>query len=87
VAQLGGGMKSILLVIAAWTVTVLIGVLGVNAGATIWFYREPVMESVAEPASYFVAAYSGIVALILSFVVSLGISIHVAYCRAKAASA
>lgn len=45
------------------------------------------MESVAEPASYFVAAYAGIVALILSFVVSLGISIHVAYCRAKAASA
>lgn len=74
-------MKTILLIIATWAVTAMIMVLGVNAGATIWFYMERAIGT--EPASYFVAAYSGIVALGLSFAVSIGITIHLLRCRSR----
>jgi hypothetical protein len=74
-------VQKTLLIIATWAVTVAISVLGVNAGATIWFYMEPAMGSIDEPASYSVAVYSGLVALALSIVVSIGISIHLLRCK------
>ncbi|MDP9989395.1 hypothetical protein J2S98_004585 [Arthrobacter oryzae] len=71
-------MKLVILVITAWVSTGLIALLGVSAGATIWFYMEPVVDSVPDPASYFVAVSAGFLALILSFSVSVGISVHAA---------
>lgn len=75
-------MKMVILAIAAWVSTGLIALLGVSAGATIWFYMEPVVDSVPDPASYFVAVTAGFLALILSFSVSVGITVHAARCVA-----
>ncbi|WP_427017060.1 hypothetical protein ACQCSX_20600 [Pseudarthrobacter sp. P1] len=80
-------MKASLLIIAAWTTTALICVLGVSAAGAIWFYMEPVVDSVDDPASYYVAAISGMVALALSIAVSLGITIHLSRCTARDAAA
>lgn len=74
-------MKSTLLIIATWAVTTSIAVFGASAAATIWFYVEPVMESVPDPASYAVSVYSGLLALALSAAVSVAISIHLVRCR------
>jgi hypothetical protein len=78
--SLGNGemMKAWGLVFSSWVVTALIAFLGVNAGATIWYYQEPVVDAVPEPASYFLAAYSGIAVLALSFIVSVAVTVHVA---------
>ncbi|EAR25382.1 hypothetical protein A20C1_03926 [marine actinobacterium PHSC20C1] len=70
-----------LLLIAAWFLPVAILVLGVNAGATIWFYLEPQMDASPAPDSYGVAFWSGVVALLLSVLVAVGISIQVASTR------
>ncbi len=74
-------MKIGVLVIAAWLVTGLIVLLGVSAGATIWFYMEPVVDSVPDPASYALAVGAGFLALLLSLAVSLGLTVHAARCR------
>jgi len=74
-------MKAILTMAAAWTVTALISVLGITAGQTFWCYMEPVMDTVADPASYYLAAYSGLLALALSVAVSVGITLHTVRCR------
>ena len=66
----------IILAIAAWVLTGFIAVLGVTAGATIWVYMEPVVDTVPESTSYFVAATAGFLALFLSLAVSVGITVH-----------
>jgi hypothetical protein len=76
-------MKLIILAIAAWVVTGLIAVLGVTAGATIWAYMEPVVDTVPKPASYFIAAAVGFLALFLSLVVSVGVTVHAAQYNAS----
>ncbi|MFC9336429.1 hypothetical protein [Arthrobacter sp. NPDC057009] len=73
----------IILAIAAWVLTGLIALLGISAGATIWFYMEPVVDTVPDPTSYFVAAGAGFLALFLSVVISVGITVHAARCRAS----
>ena len=70
-----------LLLIAAWLVPVAILILGTNTGATIWTYMEPQMDLIPAPAAYGVAFWSGVVALLLSVVVAVGISIHIASSR------
>ncbi|WP_026555347.1 hypothetical protein [Arthrobacter sp. 35W] len=80
-------MKPIVLVAAAWLATALTAVLGVAAAGTIWFYMEPVVDLVDDPASYYVAVVSGFAALGLSFAVSLGLTIHVLRCSARTAEA
>ncbi|GGI83503.1 hypothetical protein [Pseudarthrobacter scleromae] len=76
-------MKLIIVAIAAWVLTGLIAVLGVSAGATIWFYMEPVVDSVPDPASYFVAVAVGFLALFLSFMISIAITVHAAQCNSR----
>jgi hypothetical protein len=76
-------MKLIVLAIAAWVLTGLIAVFGVTAGATIWFYMEPVVDSVPDPASYFVAVAVGFLALFLSFMISIALTVHAARCNAR----
>lgn len=71
-------MKMVILAIAAWVLTDLIALLGISAGATIWFYMEPVVDSVPDPASCFVAVGAGLLALFLSFAVSVGITVQAA---------
>lgn len=70
----------IIVAIAAWALTVSIVILGVNAGATIWFYMEPLQETVPDPTTYYVAATAGFMALFLSLVVSVGVTVHAARC-------
>ena len=77
-------MKVALLIIAAWAVTAAIALFGVSAGITMWFYMEPAMGSVANPASYTVSVFSGFAALVLSVAVSMGISIHLIRCNLAA---
>lgn len=72
----------VILAIAAWVLTGLIALLGVSAGATIWFYMEPVVDTVPDPASYFVAVCAGFLALCLSLAVSVGVTVHAARCNA-----
>ncbi|MDJ0319920.1 hypothetical protein [Pseudarthrobacter sp. PS3-L1] len=74
-------MKIGVLAIAAWIVTGLIVLLGVSAGATIWFYMEPVVDSVPDPASYGMAVGAGFLALFLSLAVSLSLTVYAARCR------
>ena len=76
-------MKLIILASAAWVVTGLIAVLGVTAGATIWAYMEPVVDTVPMPASYFIAASVGFLVLLLSLSVSVGVTVHAARCNAS----
>jgi hypothetical protein len=71
-----------ILAVAAWALTGTIAVLGISAGATIWFYMEPVVDSVTDPASYLVAVGAGFLALFLSLAVSVGITVHAARCSA-----
>ncbi|WP_343924259.1 hypothetical protein [Rhodoglobus aureus] len=66
------------LLVATWLVPAVIVVLGINTGATIWYYMEQQMGLVPDPSTYYVAAVSGLVALVLSVIVAVGISIHVA---------
>ena len=72
----------VILAITAWVLTGLIALLGVSAGSTIWFYMEPVVDTVPDPASYYVAA-AGFLALFLSLVVSVGVTVHAARCTAS----
>ncbi|MET4136726.1 hypothetical protein [Pseudarthrobacter sp. PvP090] len=76
-------MKMVILAITAWVLTGVIALLGVNAGSTIWFYMEPVVDTVPDPASYYVAAAAGFLALFLSLVVSVGVTVHAARCNAS----
>ncbi|AOY73977.1 hypothetical protein IG195_19940 (plasmid) [Arthrobacter sp. TES] len=76
-------MKMIILAIAVWVLTGLIAVLGVTAGATIWAYMEPVVDTAPMPVSYFAAASVGFLALLLSLGVSGGITVHAARCNAS----
>lgn len=69
-------MGARLLLIAAWLLPVAILILGVNVGATIWIYLEPQMAAIPTPDSYGVAFWSGVVALLLSVAVAVGISIQ-----------
>lgn len=73
----------VILAIAAWVLTGLIALLGVTAGATIWSYMEPVVDTVPEPGSYFVAVGAGFLALCLSLAVSVGVTFHAARCNAS----
>ncbi|MHA7268709.1 hypothetical protein [Arthrobacter sp. HLT1-20] len=75
-------MQIKVIAVAAWVMTGLIGVLGLNAATTIWFYMEPVVDTVPDPASYYVAVTVGLLALLLSLAVSLGATIHVTRCEA-----
>lgn len=74
-------MKKFALAITAWLLTGVITLWGVSAGSTIWFYMEPVVDAVPDPASYYVAAASGFLALFLSLVVSIAVTVHAANCR------
>lgn len=76
-------MKAKLLIVAAWTTTALICVLGVSAAGAIWYYMEPMVDSADDPASYYFAVISGMLALGISFATSLGITIHLTGCRAR----
>lgn len=69
-------MKVIVLAGASWLVTLLLVILGTNIGATLWFYMEPVVDSVPQPGSYYVAAGAGFMALLLSFAVSIGLTVQ-----------
>lgn len=68
--------------VARWFLTGLIAIFGVNAGATIWFYREPVVDTVPDPGSHFVAATAGFLVLLLSLGVSIGVTVHATRCNA-----
>jgi len=76
-------MRIVILAITAWVLTGVIALLGVSAGSTIWFYMEPVVDTVPDPASYYVAAAAGFLALFLSSVVSVGVTVHAAHCNAS----
>jgi hypothetical protein len=65
----------------AWVLTGLIAILGLNAGRTVWFYMEPVIDTVPNPASYYIAATAGILALFLSLGVSIGVTVHAGGCN------
>ncbi|TQO21150.1 hypothetical protein FB472_2821 [Rhodoglobus vestalii] len=67
-----------LLLVAVWLLPAVLVVLGINTGATIWYYMEPQMGSMPDPSTYFIAVVSGFVALALSVLVAVGISIYVA---------
>ncbi|RJT79155.1 hypothetical protein D6T63_11075 [Arthrobacter cheniae] len=68
-------MKVWHLSVLSWIVTALIAVLGVTAASTIWYFQEPVVDSVAQPGSYSIAAVSGLVVLMLSFLLSCGLTV------------
>ncbi|MBH0108993.1 hypothetical protein I6E81_02300 [Salinibacterium sp. NG22] len=72
------------LLVFAWLVPAFIVVLGLNAGATIWHYMEPQMGVVPDPGTYYVAVFAGLIALLLSIAVAMGISIHVGSSRPNA---
>ncbi|MGG5170555.1 hypothetical protein ACQR35_00035 [Pseudarthrobacter sp. J1738] len=76
-------MKMVILAISAWVLTGVIALLGVSAGSTFWFYMEPVIDTAPDPASYYVAAAAGFVALFLSSVVSVGVTVHAVRCNAS----
>jgi hypothetical protein len=67
-----------LLLIGAWLLPVAILTLGVNVGVTMWIYMEPQMDTIPTPDAYGVAFWAGVVALLLSVLVAVGISIQVA---------
>jgi hypothetical protein len=73
----------VILAISAWVLTGAIALLGVSAGSTIWFYMEPVVDTVPDPASYYVAAAAGLLALLLSLIVSVGVTVHAARCSVR----
>jgi hypothetical protein len=62
------------LAVVSWIVTALIAVLGVTAARTIWYFQEPVVDSVAQPDSYFVTAICGLLVLALSFLLSCALT-------------
>ncbi len=68
-------MKVWHLAVASWIVTVLIGVFGMNAWYTIWYYQEPVIDSVAEPDAVGIAVACGLGVLALSVLLSGALSI------------
>ncbi|MFQ4148146.1 hypothetical protein AAGW05_05530 [Arthrobacter sp. LAPM80] len=70
-----------IIAIVAWVLTALIVILGFNAGATIWFYMEPVVDAVPDPASYYIAVTAGFMALLMSLAVSIGLTVHAARCN------
>jgi len=72
-----------LLLVVAWLLPIAILVLGVNSGATIWVYMEPQMDTIPAPETYGIAFWAGVVALLLSVLVAIGISIHVATSRSS----
>jgi hypothetical protein len=76
-------MKTVILAITACVLTGVIVLLGVSAGSTIWFYMEPVVDTMPDPAIYYVAAAAGFLALFLSLVVSVGVNVHAARCNAS----
>ncbi|MGV8857310.1 hypothetical protein [Rhodoglobus sp.] len=80
-------MGSRLLLVATWLLPVAILILGVNAGATIWVYMEPQMDTVPAPETYGIAFWAGVAALLLSVLVAVGISIQVASSRPSAQTA
>lgn len=57
--------------IGSWIVTVLIAALGVAVGQTIWFYQEPLIDTLPQPGSYFTAVMLGLAALAGSAFVSI----------------
>ncbi|ABK05566.1 hypothetical protein Arth_4395 (plasmid) [Arthrobacter sp. FB24] len=68
-------MKVWHLAVVSWIVTVLIGVFGMNAWYTIWYYQEPVIDSVAEPDAFGLAVACGLGVLALSLLLSGALSI------------
>ncbi|MCB5294359.1 hypothetical protein [Arthrobacter sp. SO3] len=56
----------VVLAVIARALTGVNAILGVSAGSTIWFYMEPVVDTVPDPASYYAAAEAGLMALFLS---------------------
>lgn len=68
-------MKVWHLAVVSWIVTVFIGVFGLNAWYTIWYYQEPVIDSVAEPDGFLVAVICGLGVLALSFLLSCALTI------------
>lgn len=70
-----GRMRIWHLAVVSWIVTALIGVLGTTAARTIWFYQEPVVDTVVQPNSYFTAAISGLIVLVLSLLLSCALTV------------
>jgi Mg2+ and Co2+ transporter CorA len=68
-------MKVWHLAVVSWIVTVLTGVFGMNAWYTIWYYQEPVIDSVAEPDAFGIAVACGLGVLALSVLLSGALSI------------
>lgn len=57
--------------IISWGVTILVVALGVTVGQTLWFYIEPVMQTVDTPPSYGIAATVGIALFVFSLILSV----------------
>ena len=76
ILRLGGTMRMTIVAIAAWMLTGLILLLGINVVRAFWFYMEPVVDTVPVPASYTIAAVAGILALFLSLFVSVGATLQ-----------
>ena len=64
-------LLKIFMFISWWAVTVLITLLGVFVGQTLWVYEKPVMGIVDTPVSYFQAVVVGIAAWALSVTASV----------------
>ena len=67
-------MKVWHLAAVSWLVTALIGVFGLNAARTIWYYQEPVVDSVAQPTNFFIAVVCGLSVLVLSLLLSCALT-------------
>lgn len=67
-------MKVWHLAAVSWLVTALIGVFGLNAAWTIWYFQEPVVDSIAQPGSYFIAVVCGLSVLVLSLLLSCALT-------------
>lgn len=68
-------MKVWHLSVVSWVVSGLIAVLGVSTANTIWYFQEPVLDAVAPPESYLIAAVSGLVVLTLSVLLSCALTV------------
>lgn len=76
-------MQIKIIAVAAWVLTGMIVILGLNTGRTIWFYMEPMVDTVPEPVSYYIAVAAGFMALLLSLAVSIGATVHAIRCNAS----
>ena len=68
-------MKAWQLAVASWLLTALIGFFGLQAWYTIWYYQEPVIDTVSQPGSSIVAVVSGLGLFALSFLFSCAMTV------------